>query len=77
MKIYRNYENGYKEQQAKVTALAKTLINEAINARIANGQITADDFEIYALVSSCATEQLEAAQKEFADEQARDKGVSE
>lgn len=45
MKIYRSYENGYKEQQAKVTALTKTLINEAINARIANGQITADDFE--------------------------------
>lgn len=77
MKFLRLYENGYKAQQAKVKELAKELIGEAISARLANGAVTVDDVELYALVLNDATESSEDAQKAYNDEQVANKGVSE
>lgn len=77
MKFLRLYENGYKAQQAKVKELAKELIGEAISARLANGAVTVDDVELYALVLNDATESSEDAQKAYNDEQVANKGVGE
>lgn len=68
MKIFESYENGYKEQQVTVKETALQLVTEAINERIASGQIKASDLTLYGAIMEEAERALEYAKKSYAEE---------
>lgn len=68
MKIYDSYEKGYKEQQVAIKTTAQALLTEAITARLANGQIKADELALYGAVLEEAETAINYAEKQYAEE---------
>lgn len=68
MKIYDSYEKGYKEQQVEIKKTAQTLITEAITARLANGQIKADELALYGAILEEAENATKYAEKQYVEE---------
>lgn len=74
MKTYTYGTKAYYEHRAEQAKLAETLTKEAIKARLDAGQITADQFAIYAEILQGVESDAEDTAKELAQFLAKEGG---